>query len=124
MRENRITPGKSTQAHREHVNALPILVLDTGTPRGYVLSPALFTLFTHGSTAFYSSNTLVKFSDLVGLISLQGRDPAPDPMMFRKQPDPEQQYDREGRYGPQKSREKMTWRRYKAQKRLFFHRKP
>ena len=39
------------------------LVLNTGTPQGCVLSPVLFTLFTHDCSAIQSSNTVVKFTD-------------------------------------------------------------
>lgn len=48
------------------------LVLSTGTPQGCVLSPALFTLFTHDCAAIHPTNTVVKFADdttVVGLIS-------------------------------------------------------
>lgn len=48
------------------------LVLSTGTPQGCVLSPALFTLFTHDCAATHPTNTVVKFADdttVVGLIS-------------------------------------------------------
>ncbi len=44
----------------------------TLVPQGCVLSPALFTLFTHDCTPIYSSNSMVKFADdttVVGLIS-------------------------------------------------------
>ena len=48
------------------------LVLNTGMPQGCVLSPALFTLFTHDCTAIHPTNSVVKFADdttVVGLIS-------------------------------------------------------
>ncbi len=46
------------------------LTLNTGVPQCCVLSPALFTLFTHDCTPIYS-NSMVKFADdtVVGLIS-------------------------------------------------------
>lgn len=46
------------------------LIMNTGALQGCVLSPALFTLFTHDCTPIHSSNTIVKFADdtLVGLI--------------------------------------------------------
>uniref|UniRef100_A0A3B3I9A9 Reverse transcriptase domain-containing protein n=1 Tax=Oryzias latipes TaxID=8090 RepID=A0A3B3I9A9_ORYLA len=48
------------------------LILSTGTPQGCVLSPALFTLFTHDCSAIHSTNLVLKFADdttVVGLIS-------------------------------------------------------
>ncbi|KAI3355901.1 hypothetical protein L3Q82_004450 [Scortum barcoo] len=42
-------------------NTSSTLVLNTGTPQGCVLSPALFTLFTSDCSAIHSTNTIVKF---------------------------------------------------------------
>ncbi|KAI4879075.1 hypothetical protein NFI96_030394, partial [Prochilodus magdalenae] len=45
----------------EHTS--PSLTLSTGCPQGIVLSPLLYTLYTHDCTTTHSSNTIVKFAD-------------------------------------------------------------
>uniref|UniRef100_A0A8C9SC26 Reverse transcriptase domain-containing protein n=1 Tax=Scleropages formosus TaxID=113540 RepID=A0A8C9SC26_SCLFO len=48
------------------------LTLNTGTPQGGVLSPVLYSLFTHDCVASHSSNNIIKFADdttIVGLIT-------------------------------------------------------
>ena len=48
------------------------LELSTGSPQGCVLSPFLYTLYTHDCSPIHASNTIIKFADdttLVGLIT-------------------------------------------------------
>jgi hypothetical protein len=39
------------------------LILNTGSPQGCVLSPFLYSLFTHDCVAKHDSNTIIKFAD-------------------------------------------------------------
>uniref|UniRef100_A0A4W5L6E0 Reverse transcriptase domain-containing protein n=1 Tax=Hucho hucho TaxID=62062 RepID=A0A4W5L6E0_9TELE len=48
------------------------LILNTGAPQGCVLSPLLYSLFTHDCVAKHASNSIIKFADdttVVGLIT-------------------------------------------------------
>ena len=56
-------------------NTSTTLILKTGAPQGCVLSPLLYSLFTHDCTARHDSNTIIKFADdtkVVGLITDNG----------------------------------------------------
>ena len=53
-------------------NTSAMLILNTRGPQGCMLSPFLYSLFTHDCTARHDSNTIVKFADdtpVVGLIT-------------------------------------------------------
>jgi hypothetical protein len=39
------------------------LILNTGAPQGCVLSPLLYSLFTHDCVAKHASNSIIKFAD-------------------------------------------------------------
>ena len=65
-----------TQRVRVGHHTSAALSLSTGSPQGCVLSPLLYTLYTHDCTPAHLSNTLVKFATtVVGLIS-KGDEPA------------------------------------------------
>ena len=53
-------------------NTSATLILNTGATQGCVLSPLLYSMFTHDCTARHNSNTIIKFTDsttVVGLIT-------------------------------------------------------
>ena len=56
-------------------NTSATLILNTGAPKGCVLSPLLYSLFTHDYTARHDSNTIIKFSDDKTVITTTTRQP-------------------------------------------------
>ncbi|KAI4873820.1 hypothetical protein NFI96_014419, partial [Prochilodus magdalenae] len=54
-------PQAEHTGNSEHTS--PSLTLSTGCPQGIVLSPLLYTLYTHDCTTTHSSNTIIKFAD-------------------------------------------------------------
>ncbi len=63
--------GRS-QVVRMGNNTSSPLILNTGAPQGCVLSPLLYSLYTHDCTTTHSSNVIVKFADdttVIGLIT-------------------------------------------------------
>ncbi len=63
--------GRS-QVVRMGNNTSSPLTLNTGAPQGCVLSPLLYSLYTHDCTATHSSNVIVKLADdttVIGLIT-------------------------------------------------------
>ena len=56
-----VTVGNNTSA---------TLILNTGAPQGCVLSPLLYSLFTHVCVAKHDSNTIIKFAFDTTVLSL------------------------------------------------------
>ena len=71
MWKNNFLSGRSQWVRVAHHTSMT-LTLSTGSPQSCVLSPLLYTLYTHDCTPVHHSNTIVKFADdttVVGLIS-------------------------------------------------------
>jgi len=49
---------------------LSLLILNTGTTQGCMLSPLLYSLFTHDCVAKHSSNTIIKYVDDTCILGL------------------------------------------------------
>ncbi len=61
--------GRS-QVVRMGNNTSSPLILNTGAPQGCILSPLLYSLYTHNCTATHRSNIIVKFADDTTVIDL------------------------------------------------------
>ena len=51
-------------------NTSTMLILNTGVTQGSVLSPLLYSLFTHDCMDRHDSNTVIKFADDTTVLSL------------------------------------------------------
>ena len=80
-------------------NTSATLILNTRVPQGCVLSPLLYSLFTHDCTARHDSNTIMKFADDTTVVgqrrnSLQGGGQRPDLVVPGQQPLPQRDQDK------------------------------
>jgi hypothetical protein len=65
-------PDGRPQVVKEGNNTSTSLILNTGAPQGCVLSPLLYTLFTHDCVVTHTSTSIIKFADdttVVGMIT-------------------------------------------------------
>jgi hypothetical protein len=51
-------------------NTSTSLILNTGAPQGCLLSPLLYSLFTHDCVATHASNSIIKFADNTTVLGL------------------------------------------------------
>ncbi len=66
-----LDPGlPNRQVVRVGSNISSPLTHNTGAPQGCVLSPLLYSLYTHGCVVTHSSNVIVKFADDTTVVSL------------------------------------------------------
>jgi hypothetical protein len=56
-------PDGPRQVMKVGNNISTLLILKLGTPQGCVLSPLLYSLFTHDCVAMHVSDSIIKFSD-------------------------------------------------------------
>ncbi|KAI4904358.1 hypothetical protein NFI96_007146 [Prochilodus magdalenae] len=54
----------------QHNLSSSVISLNTGVPQGCVLSPILYSLFTHDCVPTYGSNTIIKYADNTTVIGL------------------------------------------------------
>lgn len=59
-----------TQSVRVDKHTSSTLSTNTGAPQGCVLSPLLYTLYTHGCSASFPPNLIVKFADDITVLGL------------------------------------------------------
>ena len=63
-------------------NTSATLILNTGAPQGCVLSPRLYSLFSHDCVAKHDSNAIIKFAEITTVVGLI---PNNDEAAYRKE---------------------------------------